>query len=169
MKKIEITLFSNRDYDFDEYKEYYKENLELTDEEMEDVSDERIWNYISDCKAIEFNALLINLKHGDYADCPCVIMGSLGLWNGRHEIYATPTNDFEEAIRKCVKDCDYIEVCQVGGHIEVSASHHDGTNHFEIHLLNNKGIDAKYRLEMFYGKANLANKCYHKAIHGYIF
>ena len=50
-----------------------------------------------------------------------------------------------------------ITIKKVNGHLEITQVHHDGTNHFEIHLLNDKGIKASER-------ADLSNKCYHKAI-----
>lgn len=63
---------------------------------------------------------------------------------------------------------DYCIIKQVCGHLEVTGIHHDGRNTFEIHLLNDKGVDAMYRLDNGYGNANLECRCYHKAIKDYL-
>ena len=78
-KRIDITLYDNHDYDFDDYKESYQECYELTDEDMEDVSENEIWDFINDSLAMEWDDLLTNLKYSKNADTPCVITGSLGL------------------------------------------------------------------------------------------
>ena len=168
-KKINITLFNNYDTDFEEYKGYYQECNDLTDEEMEEVSDNTIYDYIYDCLDMEWDDLFLNIKHSKFGDTPCVITGRLGLWHGKPTIVPVPCDDIEVAIRKCVNNMDYIIVKQVNGHIEVDGIHHDGRNHFEIHLLNNKGLDAKSRIDEGWGNADLGNKCYHKALNDYLF
>ena len=167
-KKIEITLFNNYDYDFEEYKELYQDCYDLTDEEMAEVADDDIYNYLWECLESEWEDLSLNLSYSKF-DKPCVVLGSLGLWNGNKSIVPVVCDNVSSAIDKCVNGCDYIEVRQVCGHIEVSAIHHDGTNTFEIHLLNGKGISAMERIKYGDGKADLSCRCYHKAIKGYVY
>ena len=168
-KRIDITLYDNHDYDFDDYKESYKECYELTDEDMEDVSETEIWDFINDSLAMEWDDLFANLKYSKNADTPCVITGSLGLWYGRPSIEPLACEDIESAIRKCANNMDYVIVKQVNGHLEVTGIHHDGSNHFEIHVLNDKGIRAKELIEEGSGSANLSCRCYHKSLNGYLF
>ena len=168
-KKISVTLFDNLNYNFDEYKKSYQECNELTDEEMVDVSDNEIFDFISDCLDMEWADLFFNLKYSKNANKPCVITGTLGLWHGRPTIAPLPCEDFESAIRKCANNMDYVIVKQVNGHIEVTGVHHDGCNHFEIHLLNDKGINAKNLIKDGCGNANLSCRCYHKSLNGYLF
>ena len=168
-KKIDITLYDNLNYDFEDYKEYYQECYELTDEEMEEISDNDIWDFISDRLAMDWDDLFANLSYSKNADTPCVITGSLGLWYGRPSIEPLACEDIESAIRKCVNNMDYVIVKQVNGHIEVKGMHHDGTNNFEIHILNDKGIRAKELIEEGKGNADLSCRCYHKSLNGYLF
>lgn len=168
-KRIDITLYDNYDYDFDDYKESYQECYELTDEDMEDVSETEIWDFINDSLEMEWNDLFANLEYSKFANTPCVITGTLGLWNGRPTIVPVVCQDIASAIRKCANKVDYIKVKQVNGHLEVTGIHHDGSNHFEIHLLNDKGIHASDLIEEGYGNANLECRCYHKSLNGYLF
>ena len=168
-KKIDITLYDNLDCDFDAFKESYQECYELTDEEMAEISDTEIWEFINDTLDLEWDDLLTNLKYSKNADKPCVITGSLGLWYGRPNIEPLACEDIESAIRKCVNNMDYVVIKQVNGHLEVRATHHDGSNHFEIHILNDKGIRAKELIEEGKGDANLSCRCYHKSLNGYLF
>lgn len=169
MKKIIATYFDNTDYDFDLYKESFQECRELTDVEMEDVTDDEIYSFISDSLEMDYDDFFSNLQFSKFMDTPCVVTGSLGLWHGRHSIIPETFSDIEDAIKKCVENMDYCSIKQVYGHLEVTGIHHDGSNTFEIHLLNKRGIDASERIEWEDGKADLTNKIYHKAIDDYLF
>ena len=118
---------------------------------------------------MEWDDLFANLKYSKNADKPCVITGSLGLWYGKPSIEPLVCEDIESAIRKCANNMDYVIVKQVNGHLEVTGIHHDGSNHFEIHILNDKGIRAKELIEDGSGNANLSCQCYHKSLNGYLF
>ena len=59
-------------------------------------------------------------------------------------------------------DKNKMDIYKVNGYLEVNIYHHDGCNTFEIHLLNNKGLNAGEN-------ANMNNKCYHKAMSRYLF
>lgn len=163
-----ITYYDSFNYDFDEYKSIYQEVNELTDEEMAEVSESDIFNYIHYDLDGQWNDFFTNLKYSKFSDEYCVITGVLGLWYGHRKIVSVGCEDLEYAIKKCLRNMDYGIIKQVGGHLEVTGIHHDGENTFEIHLLNNKGIDALYRIKNGYGNANLACRCYHKAIKDYL-
>lgn len=169
MKKIITTYFDNTDYDFDFYKETFQECNELTDEEMEDITDDEIYTFINNSVLMDYDDFFNNLRFSKFMDTPCVVTGSLGLWHGRHSIIPETFSNIEDAIKKCVKNVDYCSIGQVYGHLEVIGVHHDGSNIFEIHLLNKRGIDASERIEWEDGKADLTNKIYHKAIDDYLF
>lgn len=96
----------------------------------------------------DYEDLESNITFSD-SNVECVIVGYVQLWTGKREIVPVKCDTLWEAIQKAV------------GHIEVSAIHHDGTNRFSIHLLNEKGINTI--------NGNLNKSCYHKAINGYIF
>lgn len=111
---------------------------------MAEVSESDIFNYIRYDLDDQWNDFFTNLK---YIDEYCVITGVLGLWHGHHKIVPVGCEDLGCAIKKCLRNMDYGIIKQVGGHLEVTGIHHDGENTFEIHLLNNKGIDALDRIK----------------------
>lgn len=168
-KRIKVTYYDNYNYDLDLYKEAYQECNDLTDEEMAEVSDNEIYEFLNDQLSMEWDDFCENLKYSKNNDAPCVIIGTLGLWHGRKDIVTVACDDLQTAINKCINNMDYVSIKQNCGHLEVSAVHHDGTNTFEIYLLNDRGINAKNRIESGEGSAYLGNKCYHKALKDYLF
>lgn len=71
---------------------------------------------------------------------PVICAGYLGLWDGRHPIYAKRFDSVRDAIAACMgRDIEQMDVEYVDGAIMVRAYHHDGTNLFEICALNKKG------------------------------
>ena len=68
-----------------------------------------------------------------------LLTGTLGLWYGKCKggfIF----NTFDEFCR-CLKDCDYVEITDNKGHLEIKCSHHDGTNYFEIKHVSDFGME----------------------------
>lgn len=70
-----------------------------------------------------------------------VITGSLGLWDGRHEVYCDEIfSSLTDAINKTINGDCYVTVKEGKyGKLMVDIAHHDGTNHFEIKELTSKG------------------------------
>lgn len=73
---------------------------------------------------------------------PCVVCGTVGTWRGDRTICAKRFDNMKEAIYACVDRCDEVVISQRASNILVDGNHHDGTNHFEIHVLNDKGVHA---------------------------
>ena len=155
-------LYDDYNIEFDELRELY---AQITD-------DNTILNSRDDDSAFiewvfgeylntEWTDLLDNIKYSKYGNIPCVIVGTLGLWNGRKDIYPTKCDDLVSAINKCAGSASNVIVILNNGCIEVNAMHHDGTNCFEIHLLNKLGIDTM--------GADLTKPCYYRQISGYLF
>lgn len=70
----------------------------------------------------------------------CVVTGSLGLWDGKHKIYPT-CGELMEMINKCLKDA-YDYVLKIENNVlYVENHHHDGTNYYEIRLVNGENYD----------------------------
>lgn len=82
-----------------------------------------------------------NLKYANTEHRPCVISGTLGLWWGAARIEEEMCSDLATAVHKCCSGCDYMEVTSLNGVVRVSASHHDGTNNFEIRPLTERGVE----------------------------
>lgn len=73
---------------------------------------------------------------------PCVVCGTVGTWQGDRAICAKRFDNMKDAIHACVNHCDGVVISQRASNILVDGYHHDGTNHFEIHVLNDKGVRA---------------------------
>ena len=156
-KEVQV-LFDNTDTNYKNYREYYLEWCEINNmEPQEDIP----YDWIADVIQMDWNDTLDNIKHSKQ-NGDCVIIGTLGLWNGRHDVYPTRCNSLDIAIQKCVGSCEYARVTLSGGIINVSAIHHDGTNRFEIHLLNKRAENVK-------NEDKLVKEYYHKKIKGYLF
>ena len=63
--------------------------------------------------------------------------GDVGLWHGTYK--AGQIGDFYDLFCKAITDCWYWKFYDVDGHLYLTCSHHDGTNHFEIKQLTKKG------------------------------
>ena len=97
--------------------------------------DDEVRQYVEEINIDDFNYLLEgggNLENIE-------ITGTLGLWNGRKDIYPDREPDLMTAIKRCVMpqsilDFDiYLEDTENGyQRLYIEAHHHDGTNVFEL-------------------------------------
>ena len=134
MEKNEITypkaVLCDTTYipDYMEYKEYCEANE--CEPQAEDSQD--YWDYVSERRSMEYNDFITNMENSVQANKPCLLTGSCGLWNGKHEIISYKFSDVFSAIKKVYGSCDDLIVKQEDGIIKVNALHHDGSNRFEI-------------------------------------
>lgn len=154
MKKTWVLYDSENYMSEDEYKKMIEE------EGMDKENCLDYWDWVADTLSEDYE----DLRHQVERIFPyeeCVIVGSVGLWYGRRDIEPTKVRSVFKAIEKCCSNMDSVVIKQVNGHFEIKAGHHDGSNYFDIYLLNEKGIYTQ--------KGNLANRRYHKAIKQYVF
>ena len=99
----------------------------------------------------------------------CVLNGYYGLWNGKRYGYSI-YNSVIEASEEIAQFDSFSEITiyKVNGHLEIEQTHHDGTNHFEIYLLNEKGKKAYSRKQEYCTDTDLTNRRYHKAMTKYL-
>lgn len=121
--------------DYMEYKEYCEVNERKP--QAEDSQD--YWDYVAEIKSIEYNDFISNMENSTQANKPCLLTGSCGLWNGKHEIIPHKFSDVLSAIKKAYGSCDDLIVKQEDGIIKVKALHYDGSNRFEIVPLTEYG------------------------------
>lgn len=151
-KKQMVVLFDNYNRDFDEYKKDYMENNDVDD----NVSEQTIWDYISELEHMAWEDMLKELAHIDNYK-KCILSGKAGTWKGKFEaaqIYDT----IEDAIYAAIRNCDYIKVWSENGHLYLQASHHDGTHNFELKLLTYKGWETWDSWNSSYCGESLYNK-----------
>ena len=135
MKKRRI-LFSNYYHDMfsDENIEWAKQGMF---EEGIEETDENIDDYIYRENEFDWNCFKDNLECFIKGKNDLLVTGTLGLWYGRREGGKIIKNMFE--LFELFKDCDYIKFEEENGHLYITASHHDGTNYYEVKELTDKG------------------------------
>lgn len=109
-------------------------------EDKELITDEMIWNKRYFWDEIDWEDKKENLK--DFflnRGRKWMIFGEVGRWNG---VYKSGTlfETFDDFFYKATKDCDYWKFYDENGHLYLTCSHHDGTCHYEIKELTDKGI-----------------------------
>lgn len=84
-------------------------------------------------------SLLDILPEDIYApDRPCLITGTLDLWNGSYRVRAVEST-LARALARCTRDDGLFVVVEEEGDLHVILQHHDGSNHFLIRFLAGKG------------------------------
>lgn len=133
----EIVIFDN----YDMYSEARKEETrrymledgfyiegELTDEKVMqqiDFDSEENWSM-----TMELLGQFMDRKR-------FILFGTFGSWRGN--IPAGQVVEDVSGLSGAWKDCDYIRIADVGGHLFIQCSHHDGTNKYELRELTEAG------------------------------
>ena len=132
-------IFSN--WNFDEWENYAREfileNRADNGDDNTEISDCELWDEIAFLQEIQWDderAMMQNFFEGK----TLIVCGTFGSWRGALPAGKVITYD---ELWKCWKDCDYIELYDEGGHFYIRAAHHDGTNHYEVKLLTEKGVE----------------------------
>lgn len=136
-----IILYTSDYPSYEQYKEYCLECNNVAEDEIPAEDSQAYHCWANEERDIEWEDFRTALK--EYADKQkgdgFMITGSLGLWDGRHDIYPTFVKTLRAAVEKCAENGDYIKVeLDKKLHvIEVAVSHHDGTNLFTIQEIKN--------------------------------
>lgn len=123
------------------------DNYDIEDEDYDQL--EYMWDeFMSELDEYEYNN-----------NTECVVIGSVGRWNGRFNIEVSYFDTLKDAILKCIEKCDYYTITEENGVIKITARHHDGSNEFEIRRLTKLGIEA-YEEEYAFDQNDLKHKEY---------
>lgn len=126
-------IYSNYNLDerFDETKQF------VIDEYPDlEPSDDTVWDFIYEEDTIEWDAIWHELKN--FFENKTVIMyGTTGRWNGTFA--GGKIGEFEDLFNSLIRDCDYVEIEDNNGHMNITCSHHDGTNSMEVKILSSRG------------------------------
>nr|DAO16334.1 MAG TPA: hypothetical protein [Caudoviricetes sp.] len=109
-----------------------------------------------------FEEFIEEIEYSEVAQRPCVVCGTVGTWQGDRAICAKRFDNLKDAIYACVKPCGEVVISQRASNIIVDGYRHDGTNHFEIHVLNDKGVRADEN------RCNLSRREYQLALKDYV-
>ena len=151
-------------------REYYLETIKMLKEDdmecdWEEDNETDFMDWESTQKGYDFDDLITNLNYSPIKNKMCVIVGSVGTWRGKFEIEPYFCKGIETAIQKCVEGCEIRSIIRKGNHIEVNVYHHDGSNSFNIFVLNDLG-ESRYREN---GKVSIHNSQNTFKIPKYIF
>ena len=113
-------------------------------------------------ESTSFEEFIEEIEYSEVAQRPCVVCGTVGTWQGDRAICAKRFDNMKDAIYACVNRCDEVVISQRASNILVDGDHHDGTNHFEIHVLNDKGVRADEN------RCNLSRREYQLALKDYV-
>lgn len=84
--------------------------------------------------------------------------GEVGLWHGVYK--AGQIGEFWKLFNDAIEDCWYWKFYDENGHLYLTCSHHDGTNHFEIKEITDEGYDYLERWEYSWGDKRSAQAVY---------
>ena len=156
------TLYNNYNINYSAWFGDFEEHCILNgiDHTQYNEDSEYFYEWVQDTLAMEWDDLLTNIKCDMNNNVDCVVLGTVGRWNGNFEIQAKHFPTLRDAIIACVENCDYIVVTEDEGAIKVFGVHHDNNNYFTIHKLNEKGYDANacgedLNNEEFFDKFNI--------------
>lgn len=121
---------------YDSYVEYCKECLGC---EPSDENSEEYWDYVNEMNESEYVSMRENMAYSKQCQCPVIITGKLGLWDGKHEIYPVRCDTLYDAISECSKNADSVKVEYQDGVVRVHSYHHDGCNSYQIHKISKRG------------------------------
>lgn len=124
-------IWSDRDIDFDEWKEslieYQKEN---DYDDPEDVTDNDVWNFIHESLNNQLDDEKLNLNVA--TDGRILAIADLGLWNGRRQGYMILSSNVNSIFN--ISE-DYNEYYGDGYNVKAKCTHHDGTNYIEYRVI----------------------------------
>lgn len=133
--------------------EDYVEDCKANNREPKEENSEDYWETVHSYQYLEWEDFEMNMKYSKFNDMPVVVGGTLGLWNGRPTLYPKRFDSVLSAVRYAASGAVDVDAEVVDGVIYVNGHHHDGTNHFEIYLLSEKGIKASEKWDdgVYYG------------------
>lgn len=150
-----VTLFSDILDTSDSNMEEYRQMLaEADDRNPEDIDDDLIYDCVYDDINCDWENFQYDIKAYDkkFPNAKYRITGSLGLWDGRHEIIPVVVKTLEAAINKCYGNDstnDYTVEEDQYGKLHITYSHHDGNNYFVVMKLDPNEKNIRFTKEVW--------------------
>ncbi len=119
-------IWSNMNLDIEDWRDGYKEYLEMNEIDDEDPNDEyAIYEWMWETNGYYLDDERANLNRK--VDGRILVIGDLGFWNGRANGYKIIESCNIEDI--LCSDCEYVEWYGDGHNIRSVECHHDGRNY----------------------------------------
>lgn len=132
-------IWSNMNLDIEDWRDGYKEWLEMNDIDDRDPDDEddiRDWMIETNDRYLEDEEANLNQK----LDGRILVIADLGLWDGRKQGYKIINSRKLNGILNFTYD--YFEIYGDGHNIRATEVHHDGTNYYEYRMIReDRNID----------------------------
>lgn len=108
-----------------------------------------------------FGEFIEEIEYSEVAQRPCVVCGTVGTWQGSR---AKRFDNLKDTIYAYVNPSisDEVVISQRASNILVDVYHRGGTNNFEIHVLNDKGVRADEN------RCNLSRREYQLTLKDYV-
>ena len=118
----------------EECREAYEESYGCT------PTEEELYEFMEKSNAYPLDDIISEIRSHErsHGAKSYVVLAKLGLWNGPAD-GGKIIHGLSSVIQECFED--YNRLCVEGRRLKISASHHDGTNTFEIKELTDKGVD----------------------------
>lgn len=139
---MERTLYDNQNI---LYTEWYDDFVDWCVEngynpDLYDDESDLFHEWVQDSLSMEWDDFINEIQYLGNNNTECVVSGFVGRWNGRFEIVPKRFSNLVDAIMQCVEDCDYIVITtSEDGELHIISTHHDASNEFYIHKLNDLG------------------------------
>jgi hypothetical protein len=134
-------IWSNTDLNIDDWRDGYKEYLEINERDDEDPNDEdAIYEWMVETNNMYFEDEQHNLNKE--LEGRIIIIADLGLWNGRKQGYKLLGTNINTIFNINSRGFDYAEFYGDGHNIRGTEHHHDGTNYYLYRVIReNRNID----------------------------
>lgn len=140
----ETIIFDN--YDVSEIYEEAKANL--IDRHLEDHPDDKdfvpqeqkIWEECDEIMSFAYEEAMSKLEDAFSDVDALLIYGTVERWNEMLAVSAVYKN-FKDLFYAATQDCNYFKISDIGGHLYLTCSHHDGTNRFEVKTITKAGYN----------------------------
>ena len=134
-------IWSNTDLDIKDWKDGYKEFLEMNELDDKDPDDEdAIYEWMIEMNDMYLNDERYNLNKE--VGGRILIIANLGLWNGRKSGYKILGSNIREIFNIDSRGFDYAEFYGDGHNIRAVEHHHDGTNYYLYRVIrDDRNID----------------------------
>lgn len=133
-------IWSNINLDIEDWRDGYKEFLEINDMDEDPDDEEAIYKWMVETNDEYLGDEQMNLNKE--VDGKILIIADLGLWNGRKPAYKILGKNIKEIFN--INSCgfDFAEFYGDGYNIRAVEHHHDGTNYYEYRVIReDRNID----------------------------
>ena len=148
-------IWSNLSLDVDDWREAYKEFLEANELDADPNDENGLYEYMVETndEYLTDERLNLNVRLSQ----PIIVIGDLGLWNGRRSGYKMIDSG---NIKDCLfSDTDYTEwYVDKYGDLRADAVHHDGTNHY-LYRAFKDGVSDTQKENLQYKIADFLSAC----------